>query len=110
MTFNIDEGLKLEAFEFSKRIEDQNNNKQLEVYKPHPNLDYAMDLILETVEVEGNSKESYRRLINQILNKYPQGLDNICMAISSFKQESRVSDIRNPNGYLYALLQNFVKG
>lgn len=109
LTYNIGETLKLETSEFSKRIGNQNKKKQLETYKPHPDLDNAMNLILETVEVKGNSKESYRYLVNQILNRYPRGLDVIYKATSTFKQESSVSDIKNPNGYLYSILKKSIK-
>jgi len=109
LTFDIGEGLKLETFEFGKRIEGNNKTKQLRTYQSHSDLDEAMNLISEVIEIEGNNKEVYKHLVNKILNRYPNGLSNVCMAISNLKQEARKDDINNPSGYLYSLLQNFMK-
>jgi len=109
LTYDVGETLQLEVSNFSKSIEYRNTEKQLETFKPHTNLDNAMSLILEVIEVEGNSKELYRYLVNQILRIYPNGIDIVYKAISTFKQELRVSDIKNPNGYLYSILKKSIE-
>jgi len=109
LTYKIDDILKLETYEFSKNIECRNTKKQLETFKPHSQLEDAMSLILEVVEVKGSSKESYRYLANQILNKYPDGLGVIYKAVSTLKQELRSDNIKNPNGYLYTVLKKSIE-
>lgn len=109
LTYNIGGTLQLEMSNFSKGIEYRNTEKQLATLKPHSKLDDAMGLILETVEVEGKDKKSYRYLVNQILQIYPNGIDVICKAVSTFKQALSVNNIRNPNGYLYAILKKSIE-
>jgi len=109
LTYEIGETLQLEVSNFSKGIEYRNTEKQLETFKPHSKLDDAMSIILEVIEVEGNSKKSYRYLVNKILQIYPDGMGVIYKAISTFNQEARVSDIKNPNGYLYSVLKKSIE-
>lgn len=109
LTYSIGETLRIETSEFSKSIEYGNTEKQLKTSKPHSKLDDAMNLILDVIEVEGSSKNTFSYLVNEILNIYPDGLSVIYKAVSTFKQEARLNKVKSPNGYLYAILKKSIK-